>query len=360
MTVPSLPPTERTTVMVTGVGGRSVGHQILHALSLVTPAYRIVATDMDPFSFGLYLGDSRHLLPGARDVGYLPAVLEIIKKEGVQALIPGTEPETWVLTQHQAQLAAHGCVLIAHPHELVALCQDKLRLQHWLETHDIDTPITVTASEWPQLVRDTGFPIIGKPMTGSGGSRNVAILDSAAEVAEWLRIVGEENALFQEYVGDLDSEYTVGVLTDKEGRLVDSIVLHRKLVGISLAQTRLIRGKLYGFSTGYSQGFVVRHPRLQAALEHLACAIGARGPLNIQCRIDSDDKIKIFEVHPRFSGTTSIRADVGFNEPDLMIRNFLFDQTFGRLDYRSDVVAIRALQAIIVPRADLTQPAVGG
>jgi carbamoyl-phosphate synthase large subunit len=54
-------------------------------------------------------------------------------------------------------------------------------------------------------------------------------------------------------------------------------------------------------------------------------------------------------VHPRFSGTTSIRASAGFNEPDVLIRNFLFGETIGRLDYRHNVAAIRAFQHTLVP-----------
>jgi carbamoyl-phosphate synthase large subunit len=63
----------------------------------------------------------------------------------------------------------------------------------------------------------------------------------------------------------------------------------------------------------------------------------------------------ILEVHPRFSGTASIRAEVGFNEPDVLIRNYLFGETFGRLDYQSDVAAIRAFRTLIVPLSAMHQ-----
>ena len=155
--------------------------------------------------------------------------------------------------------------------------------------------------------------------------------------------------IFQEYVGDSDSEYTVGVLVTKDGAIIDSIVIHRKLIGLSLGMTREYNGRSYGISTGYSQGFVEQHQRLQRYCERLALTIGARGPLNIQCRVCGDD-IKVFEVHPRFSGTTSIRADVGFNEPDILIRNYLFGEQFGRLGYSTDVAVIRAFQTAVVPR----------
>jgi carbamoyl-phosphate synthase large subunit len=77
-----------------------------------------------------------------------------------------------------------------------------------------------------------------------------------------------------------------------------------------------------------------------------------RGPANIQCRLVGDE-VKVFEVHPRFSGTTSIRAMVGFNEPDILIRNYLFNESFDRLNYQTNVAAIRAFQNLIVPISEI-------
>jgi len=44
-----------------------------------------------------------------------------------------------------------------------------------------------------------------------------------------------------------------------------------------------------------------------------------------------------------------MRSDVGFNEPDILLRNQLFSETFGRIDYQSNVAVIRAFEHVIVP-----------
>jgi carbamoyl-phosphate synthase large subunit len=107
-------------------------------------------------------------------------------------------------------------------------------------------------------------------------------------------------------------------------------------------------------STGYSQGVIIKHPRIQQVCEDLALKIGARGPLNIQCRCEGDD-VYIFEAHPRFSGSASIRAAAGFNEPDMLIRNQLFHESIPRQNYQTDVAAIRAFSNLLVPMAELDQ-----
>ena len=336
-------------VLVTGVGGRSLGHQILHALLLLGDKYRVVACDADAFSFGLYQVNERYVVPRADAPDYIPAILQIIEREKVGVILPGTQPEVRVVAEQQNIIAATGCIVITSPVEVVRLCSNKKRLYNWLDVNGFSVPRTASTAEWRTLMAKVGFPIVVKPSQDSGGSRNVVILKDEIEVESYL---GEESkkgeVVFQEYVGSEESEYTVGVMISKTGDLIDSIVLHRKLVGLSLGTKRIINGHAYVLSTGYSQGFVVKHPLIQKSCEHLALEIGVRGPVNIQCRLVGD-KVVVFEVHPRFSGTTSIRADVGFNEPDILIRNFVLGEHFGRLPYQTGVAAIRALQHVIVP-----------
>jgi carbamoyl-phosphate synthase large subunit len=344
----------KTCVLVTGVGGRSFGHQILHALLRPGDKYRIVAVDADTFSFGLYQVEQRYIVPPATHPLYLSAIVRLIKKEGVQVLIPGTEIELFTLVQHRQEIEDAGCLLLANPEIVVRICRNKWQLCQWLTGHRIETPITVRVDDREKLLAATGFPIVAKPTENTGGSRHVALLKDREELKKYLADMKNIEVILQEYVGSEEEEYTVGILIDKAGEVIDSIVIQRKLVGLSLGDRRIINNKSYFLSTGYSQGFVIRHPQIQRQCEELAVMIGARGPLNIQCRFVTG-KINVFEVHPRFSGTTSIRADVSFNEPDILIRNFLHDEKFGRLDYLSDVAVIRAFQHSVIPIKEMTE-----
>src|SRR4030042_2306882 len=297
-------------LLITGVGGRSVGHQILYAVRLLGNKYRVIAVDADSFSFGLYQVDNRYLVPKASDSDYLPAILEIVEREGVDLLLPGTEPEVRGLVRHKTSLEKRGCLLIANPAEVVSLCSHKGKMTEWLNQHGFGVPRSGGPENWRDLVKQVGFPLVVKPCTQTGGSRGVAILNNTEEVARYLEEDSGET-LFQEYISSPNEEYTVGVLIDREGALIESIVLRRKLIRLSLGLSRTFDNQTLTLSSGYSQGFIIQHPLVQQRCEALAQPIGATGPLNIQCR-QLDDEIKIFEVHPRFSGTTSIRAEVGF------------------------------------------------
>jgi carbamoyl-phosphate synthase large subunit len=343
-------------ILVTGVGGGSIGHQILHALQLLGDRYSIVVTDADPFSFGLYLVAERHVVPFASAPNYAETILDLLRRERIDMLLPGTEAEIRVLTPLREQIAAAGCLLMASSAESIALCNDKARLYEWLAANGSDVPKSARVEGWKELVAQVGFPIVGKPANASSGSRDVAILANETEVERYIALFpgAASQIVFQEYVGDANSEYTVGVVVSRSGRIIDSFVLHRVLSGMSLGASRVIGGKRYTLSTGYSQGVIVDDPKIRAFCEDLALRLELTGPVNIQLRTHGDD-IKVFEVHPRFSGTTSIRADAGFNEPDLVIRDQLLGETVGRQNYRTDVAAIRAFRAILVPLKDMAR-----
>jgi len=338
---------KKLTVLVTGVGGRSFGNGIMHSLLLFRDKYRIVATDATNFSHGLYEADAKYSVPYGSSPDYIAAIHRLVKREKIDVILPGSQPEVMALASNQEEFKSRCCLIIS-PVSVVGLCLNKMSLYTWLSENGYKVPRTATFSEWQALVRDCGFPIIGKPTEDTGGSKNVCILRDKDEVSQYLAEGPDNKIVFQEYVGSPDEEYTIGVMVSKEGEIIDSIVIHRKLIGLSLGVSRIINGRSYALSTGYSQGYVVRHPQIKMVCESLAHRMGIRGPVNMQLRM-VDGNVVFLEVHPRFSGTTPIRADVDFNEPDILIRNFVFGETFGRLEYRTDVAAIRAFKNVIVP-----------
>ena len=50
------------------------------------------------------------------------------------------------------------------------------------------------------------------------------------------------------------------------------------------------------------------------------------GPLNIQMRLDITGKPICFEMNVRFSGTTAIRANLGFEDVKALVLEYLYGQ----------------------------------
>lgn len=341
-------------VLVTGVGGRSVGAGILHALMRADPEVRsrweTVATDADPFSWGLYVADRAVLVPPAVEPGYLDRIRELVDAHELAAILPGTEPETVLLSAHRDELPVP---VIANEHRLMCLMEDKQQAEARLRELGLKFIPSYAWEERARAVEEFGFPVFVKPSRETGGSRGVHLITSQGELDSLLPYVTPaSHSIVQPYIGDGDREYTVGVLSDRAGDVVDSIVIRRKLIGLSLLDARRQENGTATVSTGISQGYVVRDPEIQGFCEDLARRLGSRGPLNLQLRVH-DDECYVFEIHPRFSGTTPIRASAGFNEPDILLRNHLYGERFGRLRYTAEVAAIRAYEHVLVPIRDM-------
>jgi carbamoyl-phosphate synthase large subunit len=144
-----------------------------------------------------------------------------------------------------------------------------------------------------------------------------------------------------------------------EGALLHSIAVRRMILsGLSNRFKTANRsgkaglGAVLAISSGVSQGDVGPFPEVTEPCERIAKALAATGAINIQCRV-MDGKVYVFEINPRFSGTTSLRAMVGYNEPDLLIRkHVLKEEVAPRFPYQSGRI-VRGLSEVLLPKKDI-------
>src|SRR5919201_2467727 len=266
----------KTRILFTGVSGRSVGAGIHHALMRVDPAVRdrweIVATDADPFSWGLYVADHGALVPRADAPEYLDRIRDLIARYEIEAIVPGTEAEAALLSARRDELPVP---VIANDARLMPLMMDKGQVETKLRELGLNFIPSYSWEQRDQAVDSFGFPVFVKPTRGTGGSRGVHLVTSATELEALTPFVSDESRpILQPYIGDGDNEYTVGVLSDRAGEVIDSIVIRRKLIGLSLLDSKRVENGTATVSTGISQGFVVRHPEIQEYCEELASRLG--------------------------------------------------------------------------------------
>ncbi len=322
---------ERIRVMVTGVGGGGNGEQLVKALRMSDKNYWLIGADITPVSKGLFQVDSKRILPPASDPGYIEALLKVCREEGVQALFTGSEPELKKVSAVQDEIRAEGIFLPMNPQHVIETCMDKSKTMAFLDAHGFAHPFSVTIRSEADFEKVTKFPVVIKPSIGGGGSANAYIAQDAEELrlfGAWMLHIYSE-FIVQEYVGNAECEYTVGVLSDMEGNLINSIAVKKNIM-TALSNRLKIRSRYTGemlvLSNGISQGQIGRFPEVTGQCEAIAQALGARSAVNIQLRF-VDGKCYVFEINPRYSGTSSFRAMVGYNEPDIMIRKYLLEET---------------------------------
>jgi carbamoyl-phosphate synthase large subunit len=344
------------TVLITGVGGGGHGEQILKALRLAKTPLRIVGGDMSPFAAGLQRVDKAYILPPASDPKYIDVILAVCMAEGVRVLFHGSEPELKVFSRERDRLRAAGLFLPINPPDVIDVCMDKVKTAEFLSAHGFAVPAFRKVRTPADAVSFSHLPAILKPSVGGGGSAHVYLVQEAGEVeviARQLLTVYDE-FIIQAYVGTPDDEYTVGVLSDMDGNLIQSIAVRRYILS-ALSNRIKVRnrsgnaklGPVLAVSSGVSQGVIGRFPEVTGPCERIARALGARGPLNIQCRF-ADGQVQVMEINPRFSGTTSLRAMVGFNEPDVLIRKHVLGEPVEpRFAYREGTI-MRGLEETFI------------
>lgn len=344
-------------VVVTGVGGGGHGEQIFKALRLADTAYEITGTDMSPLSAGLVHADHSALLPPAGDPEYVDSLLTLCRERGARALFHGSEPELKVLSAHRERFAQAGILVPLNPVRVIDLCMDKLRTMEELQYLGFSVPAYHRIASVADAKRFPVLPAVLKPAVGGGGSAHLYLVQDRDELVacaeQLLRIF--PSFVAQEYVGTPDNEYTVGVLLDLDGNLINSIAIRRHIMSalsnrikVPNRTSRAELGPTLAVSSGVSQGDIGRFPAVTTRCEEIALALGARGAINIQCRLVGDE-VYVFEINPRFSGTTSLRAMVGYNEPDVLLRRHLLGEEIPHhFPYRSGVI-LRSLQETFIP-----------
>jgi carbamoyl-phosphate synthase large subunit len=321
-------------VLVTAMGGGGHGEQILKALRLAEKGrYRIIGADANPNCPQFDMVDQSAVLPFASAPDYLQKLFELIDEYQVKALFHGCEPELNLFSKHRKEIMGRDVFLPINPSAVINLCMDKEKTNQRLIELGFDSPKFAVITAREDLAAIDWFPVVAKPSVGGGGSANVYIAQNKKELnglAEYLSLGKNQIKFFiQEYVGTPEDEYTVGVLHDMNGDYINSIAVKRALTGqlnirmsVPNKTSKAELGSKLVISSGVSQGAIGRFPEVTNQCKAIAKAIGARGPINIQCRL-VNGVVKVFEINPRFSGTTSLRAMVGYNEPDILIRKHI-------------------------------------
>lgn len=305
-------------ILIAGIAGASLGTEVLKSL-LITNKYNIYGTDISRYAYGLYQKDFKKTFILSQDK-YIEDTLSIARKEKIKVIIPGGEKPLLLLSNSRDVFEKEEIVLAINNANVVELCSNKSKTFHELEKLGIPIPRTELYTNCNQLTHFT-YPCILKPSIGSGGSISVHLVSDSNEASVICQDLQKKNIpiLIQEYLTQSDAEYTVGVLSANNEKIIESIAMKRlfssKLSYISKQDDKII-------SSGYSQGEFGDFKEISLQAEAIARSIKSTGPLNIQGRV-KNNIFYPFEINPRFSATTYLRTIVGFNEIDVYIQYLL-------------------------------------
>jgi carbamoyl-phosphate synthase large subunit len=295
-------------VLVLGVGG-NVSQGILKAIAKSNLNCKVIGACVNSDSIGLYFCDKAYISPYAHSKEFIPWLIELCNREKVDIVFTGVEENIIKIAANLEEFnRGTRAIFKCTPYEQLKIGQDKLDTSIWLKNNGCNYPKYSTSKDTEQiaqLIEKVGFPLIAKPRRGKG-SNGIVKINNQQELEEVLKLDGY---IIQEYIGNEDSEYTVGCYCDKSGRLLNPIIMRREL--------------RYGTTF---KAEIVENSIITAEVQKICENFKPVGPLNIQLRMDQNNRPVCFELNVRFSGTTPMRAHFGFNDVEAMIKEYVLEQ----------------------------------
>jgi len=266
---------------------------------------RLIGTSMYDDSVAPAFCDIFEQAVPTSDPGYLPWLLQTIRKHRVDMIIPGIEIDMYAWIDQTLAIEVAGALVLRNNAGLIDLCKDKWTFFENLAAAGLTCTIDSSlCQDFDWLCQRFGLPFLLKPRRGFG-SKGIVRVGSEAEFAPHRAQVGPV-LMVQPIVGRDDGEFTTSAFCDGQGGLFASMTLRRKLSRDGFTDRAEV---------------VDTHPFLDT-MPPLGRLLRPHGPPNFQFRL-TDEGPKLLEINPRISSSTSIRTAFGYNESAMAVDYFL-------------------------------------
>jgi carbamoyl-phosphate synthase large subunit len=292
----------------------------------------VLAADMSRLSSAFHSADRAFLVPSCSSPEFVPAMLDVCRRQRVSLVIPTIDPELPVYAASRDRFLEIGTTVAVSSPEVVAIGSDKDETHAWLVRSNFPTVgqasipgVAAHPELWP-------FPLVVKPRFGSA-SIGVATVHDAGELEAATR--GGEFVAQATARGD---EYTIDVLADARGACAGTVP--RRRIEVRAGEV--------------SKGVTTRSGELMELARCLCEALpGAYGALTVQVFMDGPTgEINVIEINPRFAGGFPLSWEAGANFPRRMIEEILGIQPLTAVDgWKDGLVMLRYDEGVFVDAA---------
>lgn len=286
-------------VLLTSIGRRvSLARAFRQEIATYAPGGRLLGADVSRLSAGFHDADAAFLVPRCTDSDYIPQLLEIVRRERVQIVIPLIDTELGILSRHREVFLREGCHVIVSATEQILLTRDKGRSAGRFRELGFDAPRVFTTDQ----LHDPGalpYPLFVKPSDGSSSIGAVRV-DGPAELRYVL--ARTESPVVQSF--EDGEEFTIDVFCDLGGAV--RCVVPRKRLEVRAGEV--------------SKGLTVKDRAMMSAAARLVTALGGcRGCVTLQC-FRQGGRFVFFEANLRFGGGYPLAHAAGANFPGWILR----------------------------------------
>lgn len=313
---------EKVNVLVTAVGNIGVGNQILKCLRLSKLNLNIIGTDISDFNISSNDLDYFYRVLPSNSEGFQKQILEIIKTHFINIIFVGCGQDYKYFIENIDLFEKMNVYVVVNSYEISKIGFNKYLTYEKLNNSGITVPKYNKINSINDYRKIKYFPVVIKPNTNTSSSQNIFIAFNASEARNFIEymINLDIDIIAQEYVGNCNSEYTIGVSSDKKGVILGSIIIRRNFSSAISYKNKISKdGKEYVVSSGITQGEIIHDDSIKLQSEKIATILNSKGPLNIQGMF-VNNKLFLIEVHPMITSSVYIKALAGYNEPENIIK----------------------------------------
>lgn len=294
----------------------------------------IHGADINHAAPAMHYVDVPHLVPRIENRRHIPALLELVRRERIDAIVPLIDSDLEALSRSAGRFTRAGAQVIISDVDVIQTCADKLLTYEVLSRAGVDTPKTWPAQAALRLKRHA-FPYFFKPRRGSAG-QGLFRINSVDELRVFAR--RDPDSIVQEYVEGV--EYTLDVYTGLDG--APKCVVPRRRLEVRTGEV--------------SKGLVVKLPEVMAVGRQAVRALGrCRGVITVQCMVGAGGRIRVIEMNPRFGGGAPLAIAAGADFPKWLMAELLeLPLSFAYEDYRDNLAMLRYDESVFVDGGVIT------
>ncbi len=291
-------------IFVTGASSL-IGYGILKSIRSLKKSYKIIGSTIHKFSIAPAFTDVCIEAPYSGSEGYIDWFIKVIKDYNIDLVIPSFEEDVIFLNNNRKEIELTGVKVVLNNSELVQLCNDKWEFYKVLKSnkclHAIPSSLS---SDLHKLESEFGLPLLLKPRQGNASKGIVEVYEK--ETFDLHKEGIGKKLMVQPLIGKDDEEFTTGAFCDGNGGYYAIITFKRKLS-----------------KQGYTNEVeVFKSEKIEEAVLDICKILKPLGPTNFQFRIH-EGVVKLLEINPRFSSSTSMRTAFGYNDALMAIEYYL-------------------------------------
>jgi len=254
-----------------------------------------IAVDIDPLAPALQVADRFYIVPRLDDPAFIPSLVEICRREQVGRVFPLIDPDIPVLARHRAEIEATGARVLVVAEEMAEIAADKWQTYRFFRGLELPTPHSWLPDQIDIATAD--YPLFVKPRFGSAGKHTFKVHNK------------RELAFFLDYLPDpIVQEYLPGP------EITNDVILDlgtEVLAVISRQRIEVRWGEV-------AKGTTICEPEITQACVRVAHALGATGPITVQCMM-KDNMPHFTEINARLGGGVPLGIAAGADWPQWLL-----------------------------------------